>query len=223
MSTDHVSPGEDTEHHEPHAHPLQSQLSPYAVRAYAIRDLLLEKGLLSQEDLRSGAEYFNRRGLTNGATLVARAWVDVAFKQRLLVDAKAACEELGLDTAGFGHLVVLENTPALRHLVVCTLCSCYPRPLLGLPPDWYKSLSYRARAVKEPRIVMREFGDEPTPDEQVKVFDSSADIRYLVLPLRPAGTEGLTEQELAEIVTRDSLIGVTQPRYHAAREVAADG
>ena len=195
-----------------HAHPAQPALRPYAFRAYAIRDLLLEKGILTREDLRSGEEFFNRRGLSNGAALVAKAWVDPEFRGRLVADPKSACEELGIDTAGFVRLVVLENTPELRHLVVCTLCSCYPRPLLGLPPDWYKSTSYRARAVKEPRAVMAEFGDPPPTSQQVRVFDSSADVRYLVLPLRPAGTDGMTEEQLAELVTRDNIIGVTTPR-----------
>lgn len=195
-----------------HAHPAQPSLSPYAFRAYAIRDLLLEKGILTRDDLRSGEEYFNRRGLSNGAALVARAWVDPEFRRRLVADPKSACDELGIDTTGLVRLVVLENTTELRNLVVCTLCSCYPRGLLGLPPDWYKSMSYRARAVKEPRAVMAEFGDEPSPSQQVRVFDSSADVRYLVLPLRPEGTDGMTEEQLAELVTRDNLIGVTTPR-----------
>jgi nitrile hydratase len=198
-----------------HAHPAQTSLSPYAFRAYAIRDLLLEKGILTRDDLRSGEEYFNRRGLSNGAALVARAWVDPEFRRRLVADPKSACDELGIDTTGLVRLVVLENTTELRNLVVCTLCSCYPRGLLGLPPDWYKSMSYRARAVREPRAVMAEFGDEPSPSQQVRVFDSSADVRYLVLPLRPEGTDGMTEEQLDQLVTRDNLIGVTTPRSPA--------
>jgi nitrile hydratase len=200
---------------EGHAHPAPPALSPYAFRAYAIRDLLLDKGILTREDLRSGEEFFNRRGLSNGAALVAKAWVDPEFRARLVAEPKTACEELGIDTTGFVRLVVLENNADLRHLVVCTLCSCYPRPLLGLPPDWYKSMSYRARAVREPRAVMAEFGDPPPPSQQVRVFDSSATVRYLVLPVRPEGTDGMTEDQLAELVTRDSLIGVTTPRSPA--------
>lgn len=198
-----------------HAHPPQPSLSPYAFRAYALRDLLLEKGILTREDLRSAAEFFNRRGLSNGAALVAKAWLDPEFRGRLVADPKAACDELGIDTTGFPRLVVLENTSQLRNLVVCTLCSCYPRALLGLPPDWYKSDSYRARAVKEPRAVMAEFGDPPQPSQHVRVFDSSAHVRYLVLPLRPEGTDGMSEEKLAELVTRDDLIGVTTPRSPA--------
>ena len=152
------------------------------------------------------------RSPANGARLVARAWVDPAFKQRLLSDPKAACAEMGIDASGLTEFVVLENTEQVHNLVVCTLCSCYPRPILGRPPDWYKSFAYRSRAVVEPRAVMREFGTELPDDVEVRVFDSSADMRYLVLPLRPPGTEDLSEAELAELVTRDSMIGVTQAR-----------
>jgi nitrile hydratase subunit alpha len=154
------------------------------------------------------------RSPANGARLVARAWVDQAFKERLLSDPKAACAELGIDASGLVEFVVLENTKNVHNLVVCTLCSCYPRPILGRPPDWYKSFAYRSRAVVEPRAVMREFGTELPADVEVRVFDSSADMRYLVLPMRPAGTDGLTEEELAMLVTRDSLIGVTTAKAY---------
>jgi nitrile hydratase len=147
--------------------------------------------------------------------------VDAAFKARLLADPKAACAELGIDASGINEFVVLENTARVRHLVVCTLCSCYPRPILGRPPDWYKSLNYRARAVSEPRAVMAEFGQAPAPDVQVRVHDSTADMRYLVLPLRPPGTAHLIEAELAQLVSRDSLIGVVDPRYEPAPAPAA--
>lgn len=153
-----------------------------------------------------------RRSPADGARLVARAWVDPGFRARLLADPKAAAAELGLDATSSARLVVVENTPEVHHLVVCTLCSCYPRALLGVPPDWYKSLRYRSRAVVDPRGVMREFGlDLPEPVE-VRVLDSTADIRYMVLPRRPPGTEHLSEEELAHLVTRDSLIGVADPR-----------
>jgi nitrile hydratase len=142
---------------------------------------------------------------------VARAWVDPAFKARLLRDAKAAVTELGVDSGESPVLVAVENTPKIHNVVVCTLCSCYPRGLLGLPPDWYKSLSYRSRTVVEPRAVLREFGLELDPDVEVRVYDSSADMRYLVIPERPPGTESMSEAELASLVTRDSLIGVTKP------------
>jgi nitrile hydratase len=182
---------------------------------YAITDLLLEKGVITREDIQREQEWLEARTPANGARLVARAWVDPAFKARLLADPKAACREMGIDASGVNDFVVLENTKRVRHLVVCTLCSCYPRPILGRPPDWYKSLNYRARAVAEPRAVMREFGQAVPDDVEVRVFDSSADIRYLVLPLRPRGTERLSEDELRELVSRDSLIGIVDPRYEA--------
>jgi nitrile hydratase len=147
---------------------------------------------------------------------VARAWVDPAFKARLLSSPKDAMAELGVDAEAIKTVVVVENTQEVHHLVVCTLCSCYPRPILGLPPDWYKSLSYRSRAVSQPRSVLREFGLELPSETEVRVLDSTADIRYLVLPERPAGTEDMSEAELADLVTRDSMIGVTNPRLPAA-------
>jgi nitrile hydratase len=142
---------------------------------------------------------------------VSRAWVDPAFKQRFIVDPKAACAEMGIDATAINEFVVLENTEKVRHMVVCTLCSCYPRPILGRPPDWYKSFNYRQRAVADPRGVMREFGLELPDDVEVQVHDSTADIRYIVLPLRPRGTEGWSEMDLAKLVTRDSMIGVVDP------------
>jgi nitrile hydratase len=193
-----------------HEHP-KHELSPIARRVYAIRELLLEKGVLSEHDIRCQVEYQEARSPANGAKLVARAWTDPAFKARLLGDPKAACAEMGIDASSINEFVVLENTEEVRHVVVCTLCSCYPRPILGRPPDWYKSFNYRQRAVNDPRGVMREFGLALSDDVEVRVHDSTADIRYLVLPLRPKGTEGLSEAELARLVTRDSLIGVMDP------------
>jgi nitrile hydratase len=146
---------------------------------------------------------------------VARAWVDPGFKARLLSDTKAAALELGIDVSGPVEFITVENTPEVNNLIVCTLCSCYPRAILGRPPDWYKSFAYRSRAVKEPRAVMREFGFEPPEGVRISVHDSSADIRYMVLPMRPPGAEGLSEEELAQLVTRDSLIGVSAPREPA--------
>jgi nitrile hydratase alpha subunit len=198
-----------------HEHP-RHELGHYAKRIYAIRDLLIEKGVLTPADIQRSIDYLEQRTGTNGAKLVARAWVDPAFKARLIADPKAACAELGIDASGINEFVVLENTEQVRHLVVCTLCSCYPRPILGRPPDWYKSLNYRARAVSEPRAVLAEFGTTPPADVEVRVHDSTADIRYLVLPLRPPGTEHLGEEELARLVPRDSLIGVVDPRYEPA-------
>src|SRR5215831_17541551 len=194
-----------------HDHP-KHELSYYAKRIYAIRDLLLEKGVITDKDIQSQVEYQEARSPANGAKLVARAWVDPAFKSRLIGDPKAACAEMGIDATSINEFVVLENTAKVRHVVVCTLCSCYPRPILGRPPDWYKSFAYRSRAVVEPRAVMAEFGTSLPESVEVRVFDSSADIRYLVLPMQPPGTEGMTEAQLAECVTRDSLIGVTQAR-----------
>jgi nitrile hydratase subunit alpha len=207
----HVHGDHDVSQHDPEA-AERNKVPYYGKRLYAIRELLLEKGVLSNEDIQRQIDYMDARSPANGARLVARAWIDPAFKQRLLSDPKAACAEMGIDASGLVDFVVLENTKNVHNLVVCTLCSCYPRPILGRPPDWYKSFAYRSRAVVEPRAVMREFGTELPADVEVRVFDSSADIRYLVLPLRPPDTEGMSEAELAELVTRDSMIGVTQAR-----------
>jgi nitrile hydratase len=193
-----------------HEHP-KHELSHQAKRIYAIRDLLLEKGVISEKDIQCQIEYQEARSPANGAKLVARSWVDPEFKARLIAEPKAACAEMGIDATAINEFVVLENTDRVRHMVVCTLCSCYPRPILGRPPDWYKSFNYRQRSVNDPRGVMREFGLVLSDDVEVRVHDSTADIRYLVLPLRPKRTEGLTEAELAKLVTRDSMIGVMDP------------
>ena len=183
-------------------------MSYFAKRVYAIRDLLLEKGVITEKDIQCQIEYQEARSPANGAKLVASAWLDPAFKQRFIAEPKAACAEMGIDAAAINEFVVLENTERVRHMVVCTLCSCYPRPILGRPPDWYKSFNYRQRSVADPRGVMREFGLELSDTVEVRVHDSTADIRYIVLPLRPAGTEGWSEENLAKLVTRDSMIGV---------------
>ena len=190
-----------------HEHP-KHELSYYAKRIYAIRDLLLEKGVISEKDIQCQIEYQEARSSANGAKLVARAWVDPVFKQRFIADPKAACAERGIDATALNEFVVLENTEKVRHMVVCTLCSCYPRPILGRPPDWYKSFNYRQRSVADPRGVMREFGLELPDTVEVRVHDSTADIRYIVLPLRPAGSENLSAADLEKLVTRDSMIGV---------------
>ncbi len=187
----------------------------YARRIRAMEELLIEKGVLTKEDVRRQIEYMEARTPANGARLVARAWVDPAFKARLLSDTKAAALELGIDASGPVEFVVVENTPEVHNLIVCTLCSCYPRAILGRPPDWYKSFNYRSRAVKEPRAVLREFGFEPPDNTEVVVHDSTADMRYMVLPMRPPGTDDMSEEELADLVTRDSLIGVTPAREPA--------
>ena len=196
-----------------HAHDGTDQaLSPYAHRIRAIEALLVEKGVLTEPEIQDNISYMESRSPENGARLVARAWTDPAFKERLLSDTKAAALELGIDASGPVEFVVVENTPGVHNLIVCTLCSCYPRAILGRPPDWYKSFEYRSRAVKEPRAVMREFGFEPPEGVEVAVHDSTADVRYMVLPMRPAGTENLDEGKLARLVTRDSLVGVSVAR-----------
>lgn len=201
--------------HHPHEE-AGGTISPYAARIRAIEALLLERGVLTEPEVQDGISYMEARSPANGARLVARAWVDEDFKARLLSDGKAAASELGIDPTHPAEFVVVENTPGVHNLIVCTLCSCYPRAILGRPPDWYKSFNYRSRAVREPRAVMREFGFQPPEEVEVVVHDSTADVRYMVLPTRPEGTEDLGEEELAELVTRDSLVGVSVPRYRAS-------
>lgn len=186
-------------------------LSYYQVMETAVRELLIEKGVVTADEVRAAVEAMDARSPAAGARVVARAWVDPAFKRRLLADGSAACEELGIDM-GPTRLVVVEDTPEVHNVIVCTLCSCYPRFLLGLPPDWYKARAYRSRVVREPRSVLEEFGTHIPDNVQLRVHDSTADMRYLVLPQRPAGTEGLDEAALAELVTRDCMIGVTLPK-----------
>ena len=202
----------DAHHHPHHEAGTEQTISPYAHRIRAIEALLLEKGVLAEPEIQDRVSYMESRSPENGARLVARAWVDPEFKARLLSDTKTAALELGIDAAGPVEFVVVENTPEVHNLIVCTLCSCYPRAILGRPPDWYKSFEYRSRAVREPRAVMREFGFEPPGGVEVVVHDSTADVRYMVLPMRPPGTEGLDEENLAALVTRDALIGVNVPR-----------
>ena len=197
-------------------HPKQPDLEDqplgyYQLMEIAVRELLIEKGIITGDDIRRALEVIDSRTPALGAKMVARAWVDPAYKARLLADGSAAAEELGVDASEV-KLIVVENTPKLHNVIVCTLCSCYPRPILGLPPDWYKSRSYRSRVVHEPRAVLREFGTEIPDDVEIRVHDSTADMRYLVLPERPHGTEGWDEARLGTIVTRDSMIGVTKPR-----------
>jgi nitrile hydratase subunit alpha len=198
--------------HHPHEE-VRSTTSPYPTRIRAIESLLLEKGVLTEPEVQDRISYMDARSPANGARLVARAWLDDEYKELLLSDAKAAASELGIHPEHPAEFVVVENTPEVHNLIVCTLCSCYPRAILGRPPDWYKSFNYRSRAVREPRAVMREFGFEPPEGVEVRVHDSTADVRYMVLPMRPEGTEDLSEEELAELVTRDSLVGVSVPRH----------
>jgi nitrile hydratase len=204
----------DDDHHHP------APLSPVEVRARALEELLTEKGLIQEGFIDAVVSaYENDIGPMNGARVVARAWVDAAYKARLLANGTAAIGELGFGGPEGEHLAVVENTPRVHNVVVCTLCSCYPWPVLGLPPVWYKSTPYRSRAVIDPRGVLREFGLELPQDVELRVWDSTAEIRYLVLPERPAGTERMSEEELAELVTRDAMVGVAKiaPPLQGAR------
>jgi nitrile hydratase subunit alpha len=204
----------DHDHHHDHDHGHHREPeSLLSLRVRALESLLVEKKLVSSEAVdRIVSAYEQDIGPHNGAKIVARAWVDPAYRQRLLADGTAAIEELGF---GGVDLQVVENTQAVHNLVVCTLCSCYPHALIGLPPVWYKSFEYRSRAVREPRAVLREFGVDLADDVEIRIWDSSAELRYLVLPERPSGTQGLSETELAELVTRDSMIGVALARSPA--------
>jgi nitrile hydratase subunit alpha len=203
----------DHHHDHDHDHPADggSRFSEVELRVKALESLLVDKKLVEPAALDALIDaYETRIGPRNGARVVARAWVDPAYRQRLLQDATAAIAELGYTGRQGEDMVVLENTPRVHNLVVCTLCSCYPWPVLGLPPVWYKSAPYRSRAVLDPRGVLREFGVEVPADVEVRVWDSTAEVRYLVLPERPRGTEGLGEEELAALVTRDAMIGVAR-------------
>jgi nitrile hydratase len=202
--------GPNTLHHD-HDHDHQAVPSDFALRVKSLESLLVEKGLVDQNALDVLVDsYQHKIGPRNGARVVARAWSDSAYKQRLLSDADSAIHELGYGGMQGEHMVVVENTPRVHNLVVCTLCSCYPWPVLGLPPVWYKSAPYRARAVIDPRGLLKDLGFEVSPDVEVRVWDSTAEIRYLVLPERPAGTDGMGEDQLAELVTRDAMVGVAR-------------
>jgi nitrile hydratase len=200
----------DHDHHHDHDH--GSELSEMQLRVRALETVLAEKGYLDPAALDVIIEaYETRIGPHNGAQIVAKAWLDPAFKQHLLKDGTEAIRALGVESRTGDHLTVLENAPGVHNVVVCTLCSCYPWELLGLPPVWYKSAPYRSRTVKDPRGVLADFGMDLPKDTEVRVWDSTAETRYLVLPMRPAGTEGWSEEQLAELVTRDSMIGTGQP------------
>jgi nitrile hydratase len=200
-------------HDHDHAHdPIgRDGEPPAAARVRALERVLVEKGVITREEVRARVDWLVSRTPADGARLVARAWVDNGFKERLLADARTAALELGLEPGESPQVVALENTETVHHMVVCTLCSCYPKALLGPPPDWYKSLPYRSRAVSDPRGVLREFGLTLDDDVEVHVVDSTAEIRYLVVPRRPAMTDSLDEDALAGLVTRDSMIGVSVP------------
>ena len=206
----------DHEHHHhthdhDHPHPFQDDdkvHSYYQLLGQALKELLIEKGVVTADEVRAALEHRDSITPANGAKVVARAWTDTAYRERLFKDANAAVAEFGIDMPTT-HLVAVENTPDVHNVVVCTLCSCYPRDLLGLPPAWYKSKAYRSRVVHEPREVLSEFGTQLPDDVDVRVHDSTADMRYLVVPRRPDGTEGLSEEELRALVSRDTMIGVT--------------
>jgi nitrile hydratase subunit alpha len=198
-------------HDHPHEPITTSGEPAVAARVRALEDLLVERGVLSREEIRARVDWLVSRTPADGARLVARAWVDDGFRARLLEDARGAALELDLDPGLSPVVVALENTETVHHVVVCTLCSCYPKALLGPPPEWYKSLPYRSRTVADPRGVLREFGLDLGDEIDVRVVDSTADIRYLVVPRRPDGSEHLDEEALAGLVTRDSMIGVAEP------------
>lgn len=211
----HDHPSHSHEGLSPSGHPYREDndtaLTYWQQMEIAVRELLVEKGLVTPEEIARQIDAMDARSPANGAAVVARAWTDPDFKERLLQDASAASREMGFDIGPL-NLIAVENTATTHNLIVCTLCSCYPRNLLGLPPDWYKTRAYRSRAVIEPRAVLREFGVDLPDDTAVRVHDSTADMRYIVLPARPAGTDGMTEDQLAALVTRDSMIGTGLPR-----------
>ncbi len=215
MPHDHDHPHDHSDSHDHaanHRHPplrpdQDDTITYWRAMEIAVRGLLIEKGILSADEVRRAVEDMDNRTPLQGARIVAKAWTDPQFRKLLLADGNAACQALGMDEGNY-KLVVVENSDDVHNVIVCTLCSCYPRWLLGLPPDWYKSRNYRSRVIKEPRDVLKEFGTEIAPDAVVRVHDSTADVRYLVLPKQPPGTDGWREDKLAALVTRDSMIGV---------------
>jgi nitrile hydratase subunit alpha len=217
---DHLHPY-DPDHHHPHREDQDDTMTYYKVMESAVRELLIEKDLITAEQVHQQIERMDERTPANGARIVARAWSDADFKKRLIESPKQAIAEIGHDI-GPMHLIVLENTPEVHNVVVCTLCSCYPRWILGLPPDWYKSRAYRSRVVREPRTVLREFGTEIAEGREVRVHDSTADMRYFVLPMRPEGTEAMSEDELTALVGRDAMIGVVEAGASGAGKLAAE-
>jgi nitrile hydratase len=206
----------DHGHQHGHNHPhdpieVTEGASEYEIMVHAIKELLIEKGVITGEDIRKTLEFMDTRTPALGAKVVARAWSDPEFKKRLLANGTAAVAEMGIPM-GDAELIVVENSKDVHNVIVCTLCSCYPRTVLGLPPDWYKSRNYRSRVVVEPRAVLKEFGTELPDSITLRTHDSNADMRYLVLPERPAGTEGWSQEQLAAIVTRDCMVGVAFPK-----------
>jgi nitrile hydratase len=193
-------------------------ISEYELLERALRSLLIDKGVLTAEDIHAQIDLMDSKGVALGARVVAKAWTDPAFKARLMADPRGTLAGMGIDIGTVAEFKVVENSPTLHNVIVCTLCSCYPKGLLGIPPAWYKSSAYRSRTVVDPRGVLKEFGIEIADAVEVRVHDSTADLRYIVLPMRPQGTEGWTEAELAELVTRDCMIGTGLPRPPKKRE-----
>jgi len=215
----------DGEHDHHHPHPAQKDhdagiMSPYELLEEAVRSLLVEKGVLSNEEIAAQVDLMDSRTPAMGAKVVAKAWTDPTFKKHLLADTRGALAGLGIDIGSLADFRTVENTAKVHNVIVCTLCSCYPKFLLGVPPAWYKSLAYRSRVVVDPRGVLAEFGVVPKAGVEVRVHDSTAELRYLVLPLRPKGTEGWSEDELAAIVTRDAMVGTAIPSL--PRQAAAE-
>ncbi len=212
---DHDDDDHDHGHEHPHAPPQKDHdtgpAGAYEVLEEAIRSLLIDKGVLTAQEIAAQVDLMDSRSPSLGAKVVARAWVDPAFKKRLLADTRAALAELGIDIGTLAEFHTVENTPKVHNVIVCTLCSCYPKMLLGVPPAWYKSLAYRSRTVVDPRSVLAEFGVGLPDGVEVRVHDSTADLRYIVLPMRPKGTREWSEQQLAALVTRDSMIGTAVP------------
>jgi nitrile hydratase len=214
---EHDDHDHDDDHDHGHAHaPPQKDhdtgpMSAYEVLEEAVRSLLIEKGVITAQEITAAIDLMDSRSPALGAELVARAWVDPAFKKRLLEDTRGALAELGIDIGTLADFRTVENTPKVHNVIVCTLCSCYPKMLLGIPPAWYKALAYRSRTVVDPRGVLAEFGVELPKGVEVRVHDSTADLRYIVLPMRPKGTKDWSEKELAKLVTRDSMIGTAIP------------
>ncbi len=209
------------------AHPFQPDhdrgpATPYEVLEEAVRTLLVEKGVLTEEEIARQIDTTDSRTPALGAKVIAKAWVNPAFKARLVADCRAALLELDIDIGEVADFRVVENTPQVHNVIVCTLCSCYPKLLLGIPPAWYKSLAYRSRTVREPRAVLKEFGTEIPDTVEVRVHDSTADLRYFVIPDRPAGTEGWSEDQLAAIVTRDCMIGTAVPQPDRMRPASSN-
>lgn len=221
-----MSNGTDLDHDHSHDDHVaiesdpSGQLGYYDIMETAVRELLIDKKLFTAAEIRRQIEVLDSRTPMLGAKVVARAWMDSAFRTRLLADGRSACEELGINFYDDTGLIVLENTDKVHNLIVCTLCSCYPRPVLGLPPDWYKLKPYRSRAVSEPRAVLAEFGTLIPEDVEIRVSDSTAIVRYLVLPKRPAGSEEFDEAQLAALVTRDAMIGVVEATVDSRRSNA---